>query len=53
MTRWLLVTLEWRPDGLTLIGVDLYGSKDACDTAGRIAGAWFGVDWACVVQVFV
>ncbi len=53
MTRWLLVTLEWRPDGLTLIGVDLYGSKDACDTAGRIAGAWFGVDWTCVVQVFV
>ena len=50
MTRWLLVTLAWRPDGLlTLNGVDLYSSKEACDTMGRIAAAWFGVDWACVM----
>jgi hypothetical protein len=53
MTRWLLVTLDWRPDGLTLNGVDLYSSKEACDTMGRITAAWFDDDWACVMQGFV
>ncbi len=53
MTRWLLVTLARRPDGLTYNGVDLYSSKEACDTMGRISAAWFDVDWVCVMQVFV
>lgn len=52
MIRWLLVTLEWRPDGITVAGVDLYATRQACATVGRIAAAWFGVDWACLVQVF-
>ena len=52
MTRWLLVTLEWRSDGVTVTGVDLYDSEAICDTLGAIARAWFGVDWACVMQVF-
>ncbi len=41
MTRWFLVTLAWRPDGLTHNGVDLCSSKEAGDTMGRIAAAWF------------
>ena len=53
MTRWLLVTLEWRPDGITVTGVDLYASEAICDMMGGIARAWFGTDWGCVLQVFV
>ena len=53
MIRLLLVTLAWRQDGLTLNSVDTYGSKEACDTMGHIAAAWFGVDWSCVMQLIV
>lgn len=53
MIRWFLVTLDWGQDGLTLNGVDSYTSKETCDTMGNIAAAWFGVDWACVMQVIV
>ena len=53
MTRWTLFTRDWRGDGLTLTGVDSYGSKASCDMMGHIATAWFGVDWVCVIQVFV
>ena len=34
-------------------GVDLYDSESICDMMGGIARAWFGVDWACVAQVWV
>ena len=53
MIRWLLVTLAWRPDGVSVAGVDLYATEAICDTMGAIARAWFGVDWGCVLQVFV
>ena len=52
MTRWLLVTLEWRLDGITVTGVDLYATEAICHMMGRIVLAWFGMDWGCVVQVF-
>ena len=53
MIRWFLVTLARRHDGLTLNGIDTYGSKETCDAMGQIAAAWFGVDWACVMQLIV
>ncbi len=53
MIRWFLVTLAWHDDGLTLNGVDTYSSKEACDAMGHIAAAWFGVDWACMMQLIV
>ncbi len=52
MTKWLLVTLEWRPDGLTITGVGLYDTEQICDMMGHISLAWFGTGWNCVMQVF-
>ncbi len=51
--EWLLVTLAWDKGGVTVNGVDLYPTLEACEIMGNIATAWFGVDWSCVVQYFV